>query len=184
MGIKKTTVTIPVEVLYTLNKKILADVPRYFFVENPVKITIRGCPELTAKIPRHPNGKLGNKIYKTTQDFLISQQDAGLMRDGSYRLMHLLNFRSDKIGLKPRRYSFISEEPDNDLETKFIHWLPHLSYNVKVKVIMDDGRIVRGLGEEELGKLKVGTIVQFERFGFVKLHRKTKDELEFWFAHK
>jgi len=183
MGIKKTTITIPVEVLYTLNRKILSDVPRYFFVENPTKITIRGCPELTAKIPRHPNGKLGYKTYKTTQDFLISQQDAELMRDGNYRLMHLLNFKSYKVGLSPRKYSFVSEEPDGDPGTKFIHWLPHSPYNIKTKVVMDDGRIVRGLGEAELEKLKVGAIVQFERFGFVRLHKRSKDELEFWFAH-
>jgi glutamyl-tRNA synthetase len=31
--------------------------------------------------------------------------------------------------------------------------------------------------------IKPGTSIQFERFGFVKLHKKTKDKLEFWFTH-
>ena len=39
MGIKKTNVTIPIDILYALNNKNLNDVPRYFFVENPTKIT-------------------------------------------------------------------------------------------------------------------------------------------------
>jgi glutamyl-tRNA synthetase len=184
MGIKKTNVKIPVEVLYTLNKKMLSEVPRYFFVENPFKVTITGCPELTAKLPLHPNGKLGHRTYHTTQDFIITQQDAENMQDGNYRLMHLLNLRVDNVKkLHPKEYSFISENPDNNLETKFIHWLPHTPYNIKVDVIMPDGTTTSGLGEPELAKLKLGTTIQFERFGFVKLHKKTKDKMEFWFAH-
>jgi len=183
MGIKKTNTIIPVDVLYTLNRKILNEVPRYFFVENPSKITIQGCPELIAKLPLHPNGKLGFRTYNTTQDFLIPQQDAENIQDGNYRLMHLLNFKSDKMGLKPRTYSFISEDPDNNLKTKFIHWIPHSPYNIKVEITMPDGTITKGLGEPELTKLKIGTVIQFERFGFVRLHKKDKDKLEFWFAH-
>ncbi|MEA3248237.1 MAG: glutamate--tRNA ligase [Nanoarchaeota archaeon] len=183
-GVKKTNITIPVEVLYTLNKKLIENSLRYFFVENPTKITIKGCPELIAKLPLHPNGKMGCRTYRTTQEFLISEQDAELMQDGNYRLMHLLNFKSDKIGLKPRDYSFLSEEPDNNMKTKFIHWLPHTPYNIKVEAIMPDGSVKKGLGEEGLSKLKVGTVIQFERFGFVKLHKKEKEKLEFWFAHK
>lgn len=183
MGVKKTNVKIPVEVLYTLNKKYLEEVPRYFFVKNPIKITINGCPELTAKIPLHPNGKLGHRKYHTNQNFIISQQDAENIQNGNYRLMHLLNFKSDKIGLAPRTYSFISEDPDNDLETKFIHWLPHTPDNLKVEIMMPNGTIAKGLGEPELAKLKLGITIQFERFGFVKLHKKTKDKLEFWFTH-
>ena len=150
----------------------------------PTKIKIKGCPELTARLPLHPNQKNGHRIYKTTQEFLISEQDAELMQDGNYRLMHLLNFKVDSIKrLLPKEYSFLSEEPDNNLKTKFIHWLPHTPYNIKVEVKMPDSSIKQGLGEEELGKLKVGTVIQFERFGFVKLHKKEKDKLEFWLAH-
>jgi len=39
------------------------------------------------------------------------------------------------------------------------------------------------LGEQELEKLKVGSVIQFERFGFARLHKKEKEKLEFWFAH-
>lgn len=183
LGMRKTNITAPVEALYTLNKKILENVPRYFFVESPQKIHIGGCPTLEAKLPLHPNRNLGFRNYKTSQDFLISKTDAELMEDGNYRLMHLLNFKTDKIGLNPRSYSFISENPDNDLKTKFIQWLPHSPNNVQVEIIMPDGSKTKGLGEPKLYNLLVGSTIQFERFGFARLNKKEKEKLEFWFTH-
>ncbi len=184
LGMKTTSITVPVESLYILNKKLLENVPRYFFVEQPRKITIGGAPSLTAKIPLHPNRKLGSRSYKTTQEFLISKTDFDLMQNENYRLMYLLNFKSNNVErIKPRTFSFISEEPNNELKTKFIQWLPATN-NIRVRVIMPDGAIAEGLGESELSKLKIGTTVQFERFGFVRLHSRNKKELEFWFAHK
>ena len=184
MGIRKTNVTIPIDILYALNKKLLRDVPRFFFVENPEEIKISGTPKLTAKIPYHPNGKLGNKEHKTSQKFLISKQDYDLMQNKNYRLMHLFNFKSDKLfPMRPREFSYLSKELDKKLSTKFLHWLSADIDNVKVKVLMSDGSIVEGLGEPELKNLLAGSIVQFERFGFVRLNKKEKDKLEFWFAH-
>ncbi|MFH0808720.1 MAG: glutamate--tRNA ligase [archaeon] len=181
LGIKKANITTPVENLYVLNKKLIGDAPRYFFVENPQKITIKGCPHLNAKIPKHPNGQLGYKKVSTTQNFLIPEQDFDLLDNQDYRLMHLLTFKSQKIGIQPRDFSFISEEPTG--KTKFLHWLPASPDNIKTEIRMPDGEIKKGLGESELEKLKVGDIIQFERFGFCRLHKKEKEKLEFWFAH-
>ena len=184
LGMRQTNITAPIETLYALNRKILNDAPRYFFIENPEKITIKGCPHLTAKIPLHPNNKHGTREYKTTQNFLIPKTDFDLMQNGDYRLMHLLNFKSENIGiLKPRTLSFISQNPDGKLKTKFIQWLSADQPNIKVEIRIPDNSIIKGLGEPELSKLKIGTTIQFERFGFVKLHEKQKDKLEFWFAH-
>ena len=41
--------------------------------------------------------------------------------------------------------------------------------NVKVRVLRPEGIITEGYGEKLLTKLKTGTIVQFERYGFVRL---------------
>ncbi|MFA5060925.1 MAG: glutamate--tRNA ligase [Candidatus Pacearchaeota archaeon] len=184
IGLNKTNIKVPVEVLYALNRKFLESVPRYFFVEEPEKIRIKGCPELVAKIPLHPDGKKGYKVYNTKQEFFISKPDYEVMQNRNYRLMHLLNFKSEQVlAIKPREFSFISEEPTNDLETKFIHWLPANADNVKTEIRMSDGSVVNGLSEPEVRKLKVGDIIQFERFGFVRLYKKKKDRLELWFAH-
>ena len=184
-GIKKTNVTMPIEVLYTNNKKLLDEVPRYFFVENPVKIKIKRTPRIEAKIPLHPNGKLGNKEYITLQEFYITKKDFDLFEDGTYRLMHLLTFKSDKIKrLEPREFTYISDEPPTEKDVKFLHWVPENTENPKVEVIMPDGSTTEGIGEPKLKELKEGETVQFERFGFVRLHKKESDRLEFWFAHK
>jgi glutamyl-tRNA synthetase len=184
LGLKKTSITTPIETLYMLNKKLIEKSPRYFFVENPQKITIKGTPNITAELPVHPSENLGIRRYETNQDFLISKQDLDLMENGNYRLMHLLTFKSDRIKrLEPREYSFVSEEPDNNIKTKFLHWLPHNPYNVKVELRMPDGKIIKGLGEPDLEKLKENTEVQFERVGFANLYKKQDGKLEFWFTH-
>ncbi len=184
MGVKKTNTTIPIDVLYSINKKHLEKVPRYFFIENPEKIKIKGCPELTAKLPLHPDGTMGTREYKTSQNFLIPRQDLNIIQNKNYRLMHLLNFKANNIErLKPIEFSFISKEPDPKLKTKFIHWLPANANNINVIIRMPDNEIIGGLGEPKLKDLKVGKIIQFERFGFVKLHKKDKNQMEFWFAH-
>jgi len=189
MGLTKVNSTIAIDVLYALNKKFLEEklTKRYFFVPNPVKIHISGSPELEARLPLHPSKKIGFRNYNTEQDFFIPQQDFDLMHNGNYRLMHLLNFKAEEIGtIKPRDFSFVSEEPEDKLNVKFIQWLPATEDNLKVEVRMPDNSIIKGLGEKELEKLKVGDIVQFERFGFVRLYSKPKKAgrvWEFWFAH-
>ena len=184
MGITKANSTVAIDSLYALNRKHLEDAPRYFFVPEPVKIHISGCPEIDAKIPLNPKDQKNSRNLETNQDFLIPQQDYELMQNANYRLIHLLNFRSDNVlKLKPRTFSFISQDPEQDLDVKFIQWLPANEENLKVKVRMPDNSSIHGLGEPSLKSLKEGTIVQFERFGFCKLHKKSKEGLEFWFAH-
>lgn len=182
LGMKKANITTPIETLYTLNKKLIENSSRYFFVENPQKITISGCPEIKAKLPLHPNGTKGFRKYQTSQEFLISENDHNLLDNQEYRLMHLLTFKSNRIGIKPMTHSFVSKEPTNK-RIKFLHWLPATPDNINTEIRMPDGTIKKGLGEYELKKLKVGETIQFERFGFVRLYKKEKEKLEFWFAH-
>jgi glutamyl-tRNA synthetase len=162
-------------------------------VPDPVKIKISGTPNLVAKIPISSNGARSRTIkgqkkkvreYKTKQIFYIPKEDFDLMENGDYRLLHLLNFRASQIlTAKPREFSFLSASPDEKLNVKYIQWLNGETKGLKVEVVMPDGSITKGLGEEKLGGLKEGAIVQFERFGYVRLNRKEKDKLVFFFAH-
>jgi glutamyl-tRNA synthetase len=185
MGITKSNSVVAIDVLYSLNRKHLEESSRYFFVPSPQKIKLSGCPELNAKLPLHPSGKKGHRNYKTNQEFLIPGQDYDLMQNGTYRLMHLLNFKSEEVlKMKPRDFSFISEKGEGRGDLKFIQWLGAGWKNVKVDVRMPNNQVISGMGEPDLAKLKVGDIVQFERFGFVRLFKKGKDGLEFWFGNK
>ena len=204
MGLRMTNVTVPIDVLYSLNRKVLGDVKRYFFISNPQKIKINGCPVLESDVPFHPNRSLGFRKYKTGQEFLISKQDFDNFEDGNYRLMHILNFKTDKVKrLMPREFSFTSTEPPTDHVPIYMQWLSSDGENVPVRVLMEDGTWVEGLGEPELKKLEVGMVVQFERFGYVRFHslRDSLDDesrvgdekggakmkkgkvMEFWFTH-
>jgi len=49
---------------------------------------------------------------------------------------------------------------------------------------MDNGQIIHGLGELSLKKVKVNQVVQFERNMFVRLDKKEKNKLIFWFTNK
>lgn len=193
MGVTKSNSVVPVDVLYALNKKYLEESPRYFFVPNPVKIKIKASPEIEKELPLHPNLELNEKMkkkfsqrkLKTTQEFLISSQDFELMRNANYRLMHLFTFQSQRISnLQPIEFRFVSESPSNDVSLKFLQWLPADGKNVKIKIRMPNNEILSGLGEPALKNLIEKEIVQFERFGFAKLYKKSKTELEFWFSHR
>ncbi len=184
MGLTKSNSTIAVNVLYALNRKYLEGVPKFFFVPEPMKIKISGCPEFDVKIP----SKKGVRFFHTTQEFYIPQQDSeNITGQYDYRLMHLLNFRSFDISiLDNRRFSFLSQEADKELEVKHIQWLPVNQNNIEVDVVMPDGSLSKGLGEEALLNLQVGDIIEFERFGFVRLNKldKQNNKAIFWFAHK
>ena len=65
-----------------------------------------------------------------------------------------------------------------------IHWLPKAKGLVKTKIMMPDATYIEGLCESGVSKLKKGDVVQFERFGFVRVDEKKKGEIVFWFGHK
>jgi glutamyl-tRNA synthetase len=184
LGMKKSSITTPIETLYTINRKLIENSPRYFFIEDPKRITISGAPALRVKIPLHPDGKSGFRECVTSQEFLIPREDYKIIQGGNYRLMHLFNFKADNLErIKTPTYSYISEEPDPDLNVKFIHWIPYDENNFDVDIFMPDGSTISGMGGPELGNLSRSSTIYFERCGYARLHKKEGKKLEFWFAH-
>ena len=173
VGIKKSDINVSFEALASFNRELIdAKTKRYFFIENPRKIMISDSPELTIEAPLHPdNPKMGVRKFNTHQYFYVSD---AIEKGVNYRFMHLFNFVNGK---------YHSAELDKSLKAKLIHWLPVSSENIDVEVWMGD-RVVKGLGEPSLRKLKVGEVVQFERFGFVRLDSKSEKKLIFVFGHK
>ncbi len=187
-GVKRSNTTVPVDILYKINKKYIEHSKRYFFVENPVEIKISGTPLLKAEIPYYPDGTMGTRSYETSQNFLITKEDYEAIKnfEKPIRLMHLLNFKSfvlDKNLTKPT-FSFLGQEAVLDSQTKYIHWLQADLDNVFIEIMMPDGEIKKGLGEPEIRKLPLGSIIQFERFGFVRFDHKENDTYKFFFTHK
>jgi glutamyl-tRNA synthetase len=145
---------------------------RYFFISSPRKIKIKKAPKKEIKIPLHPNYDRGSRKFKTSNYFCIEDS---LEKHTNYRLMYLFNFKDS---------NFLSESIDPKLKAKMLHWLPVSDSLVPTKVFMPSGEVREGLSEPSTKKLKINDIIQFERFGFVRLDKKSKSGLEFWFAHK
>ena len=172
-GLNQTEIAVPVDALYSENKKIVElKANRYFFVEDPKKITINKAPKKIAKLPLHPDDKKrGMRTLKTGTDFYIQDE---LIKHKHYRFMHLFNF---KDGV------FVSNNVDATLQATLIHWLPVSNDLIDVEILMPDGGTKKGLGEATLSMVKKGDVIQFERFGFCRCDSKTKTKMIFWFSH-
>ena len=126
----------------------------------------------------HPDNKKKGRKFKVNDEFYLCKEDYDKIKDNeSVRLMDCLSFT------KQKDLVFDSLEYDKDKTKKIIHWLPKEG-NVDVEVLMPDKKLVNGVGEKGLGKLKEGDIVQLQRFGFCRLDKKEKDKLVFWYCHK
>ena len=183
-GLTLNDVTVPIETLYNENRKIIEPIAnRYFFINDPVKIKIENSPNLNVEINLHPDfPERGTRKFKTKNEFYISSRDYKLIEENNlYRLMECLNFAK-----KGNKFIFHSKEYEKfKADGKMImHWLPVEKDLVNVEVLMEDGTLAKGLGESLMKNLKFNTVIQGERFGFIKLDKKEKDKLVFWFTHK
>ena len=165
------------------NKEVIEPkAERYFFVADPVKITVAQAPRQSVTLDLHPDHKKGGRKFNTQKEFYVARWDyKGFKEKKLYRLMGCLNFTKQK-----NKFTFDSKEYEKYKEkgAAILHWLPVGEKLVNVEVRMPDNSIVKGLGEAVLSKLKEGTVIQLERFGFVRLDKKGKDKVVFWFAHR
>ena len=51
------------------------------------------------------------------------------------------------------------------------------------RINKDSMKIVKGYGEKNLLELKIGEIIQLERFGFVKINAKNNQKIEMNYIH-
>ncbi|MEM2876270.1 MAG: glutamate--tRNA ligase, partial [Candidatus Bathyarchaeia archaeon] len=64
-----------------------------------------------------------------------------------------------------------------------IHWLLY-NKGIPTKVVMQDATEVEGLAEDYCRTLSLGTVIQFERFGFVRLDSVDDSIITFFYAHR
>ncbi|MDP6845875.1 MAG: glutamate--tRNA ligase family protein, partial [Candidatus Nanoarchaeia archaeon] len=173
IGLNKQDITVPIEALYAINRRALdEDALRYSFVEAPIKLDIENEMSVEEiEVPIHPHKEEVRKV-KVGKDIFISEEDWEKYRGKEIRLLHLFNVT---LGDKTKITSV-----DNKKISK-INWV---SENVKTEIFMPDGKTISGLAESSVKDLKVGEMIQFERFGFVRYDGKKDETYNFWFAHK
>ncbi|MDY6964355.1 MAG: glutamate--tRNA ligase [Halobacteriota archaeon] len=174
-GVGETDISLSLETLHAENKKVVDPIAnRYFFVWDPVAVVIEGG-RTVAYPPVHPSKKERREI-KLGSELLICKKDASTLSSGDrVRLKDLYNI--EITSPSPMKAKFISDEPGKE---KIIHWVP--SDGIKVRVISSDGDM-SGIGEPLIRK-EVGNVVQFERFGFVRIDSVTEDGVVAYFAHR
>lgn len=169
--------------LYSYNKKELEEESnRYFFVKNPIAVVAEECPEKEVKIPLHPDFKeRGNRDYLIEEGvhrFYISGNDAKELVEGDeVRLKNYMNIEIVEKG----KNEILAKHAGNDLINPKLQWVPEKRVNVDV--LRPEGRVDQGFAEEYLLDVDEGEVVQFERYGFVKVDEKDDDEVICYFTN-
>ncbi len=172
IGVKPSDVTISFENLAAYNRRLIDKIAnRYFFVENPKKIIVKNISKRKVKLKVHPDSKK-HKTIEINNTFYIEKEDYEKYKGLEVRLKDLFNIKLGEV----------SKYTGKELKaTPKIHWVP--SKYVPVRIFMP-GKQIEGYGELNLLKTKKGEIVQFERFGFVKIEKITKTTVVAVFTHK
>jgi len=193
VGPKTVDVTLSWENLYAINRKIIDPIAnRYFFVRDPRKLMVQNVSEtITAQLPLHPdNPKRGFREFKIQPkkgeaEFWLSTQDTNLLKSGQIvRLMGLFNAQIESVkgGVIEAILHSKGHEEARKLGAPLIHWLP-AGTGVPCEVVMPDATTARGIAEDASRQLKPDDIIQFERFGFVRID-KVDWTLLAYFAHR
>jgi glutamyl-tRNA synthetase len=195
VGPKPQDVTLSWENLYAYNRKILDPTSsRYFFVAEPATLTVKQVPRVFhAKLPLHPEkpdeGYRASIVKPEGTDnlvsFWIAKKDVDAAEAGvTVRLMELFNVKIESTKAYSAEASFASEsyEDAKKAKARLIHWIPK-GEEFPCQVVMPDATVAEGLAESACKKLKPDTVIQFERFGFVRVD-EVATKLTAYYAHK
>ena len=195
VGPKTADVVLSWENLYAYNRKILdPKADRYFFVPSPVQLTVRKVPKnFNVKIPLHPDDSArGKREYQIKPKgetmevkFWISRKDSEKFGEKQIvRLMELFNIEIVEARSYAVEANYHSEtyKEAKTVKAPLIHWVP-IDEGMPCQVVMPDASIEEGIAEKLCKKLKPDTIIQFERFGFVRIDQ-TNEKLTAYYAHR
>jgi glutamyl-tRNA synthetase len=180
MGLSLADVTVPAEILYAENRKLIdKEANRYFVVMEPEETAVYGGMKIkSVKAPLHPDDKKrGSRTIKVNPAKIYVERND--LKNFSGKEVGLMNLATVKLG---RKSQFMSEKIK--MKTQKIHWVsePH----VAVKIVMPNGTAKHVLGEESMLNLKGGKMIQMQRVGFARVDKvdKAGKDIVLYFAHK
>jgi glutamyl-tRNA synthetase len=180
VGIKEVDIKFSWQNLYAYNKEIIDPVAkRYSFVKNPQKHEITGETVLTSHVLVNPsNPELGSRditLHGDPVKIFVDPDDLKERPPGTaVRFKDLCD-----VELKSTLESICLSRSPSEQDTPIFHWAPLDA--VVARVHMPDGLIIKGLVEKAASD-SIDKVVQFVRFGFVKLEKG--NEIEAYFTHK
>ena len=192
-GISKVESSVTFGLVEAINRKILdPKSKRYFFVQDPVKLIVEKAPPMKKTIRLHPTDeKFGSRTIKTDNIFYVPKADMEKLKVGDvFRLKDLYNvkitnknkeinagYAGDKLIAGSAKLQWTT-----DNFVKMNVFIPHLLFE-KDKYNSNSLEEIKGFAEEATSRLKTDEIVQFERFGFVRIENKD-NKITGFFAHK
>jgi len=199
VGMNPIDITFSWETLFAYNKHLVDPVTnRYFFTADPKPLAIRVDHELEAEAPLHPShpergmrhmilkreevaGGSCVVVHIDGEDFQGIRERFTKDGDVKLRLKDLCNITLDDAGKDGMKATFIGNEL-SIIRTgvQIIHWTPPASLDCTV--YKPDGEVSRGLVEPSILKEKKD-MVQFERFGFVRIE-KEGESIRAFFTHR
>ena len=178
-GIKEVDIEFSWKTLYSFNRELIDEsANRYFFVSDPVRITIEQSPELKSRAPLHPeHPERGIRELRLGRDptVYVSRDDL-LSRPARLRLKDLCNI---ELQGESAKYA------GNDLGVlkegvQIVHWVPDGS--PPAEVLMQDGTVKSGFAEEGI-RDSLGKVVQLERFAYAMVEQ-ISPSIRCVFTHK
>ncbi len=192
-GISKVESTVTFSLVEAFNRKIIDPITkRYFFVNSPMKLVVKNAPKQKKSMPLHPTDKtLGSRIVKTANTFFVPKADIDKLNIGDiFRLKGLYN-----VNITKKNKEIVAEYAGENLipGSAKIQWttenfvkmsvfVPGLLFE-KDEYNPNSLEELKGYAEEAVSSIKTGEIVQFERFGFVRIENNNNKTTGF-FAHK
>lgn len=167
--------------LYSENKKLIEPIAdRYYFVPSPLEVWVREVPHIeTVKVPFHKDfperGFREIRVPSGDIRLFIPKHDSNLKKGEEIRFMNLGNARV--IEEDPLTFLYLKEK---NLKVNKLQWLPaDATYGCEVLTPTEK---VAGFCEKNCAGLREGAIIQFERFGFVRVDRNDNGLVCYW-AH-
>ncbi len=182
LGLSDSAAGVSMDTLYALNRSLLDEkTDRYFFIPDPVALTVEDMPGKTVRMPLHPTHKgrgVREQSIREGAPLYICRADSTLSAGEVVKLMGLACIEVKSVGDGRVTASHCRGEH------KKARKIQCLQDYVACEVLKPDGSVDRGYCEPQAAGLQVGAIIQFERYGFCRLDSKEGGKLVFCFGHK
>ena len=191
-GISKVESTVDFSIVEAFNRKVLDPVAkRYFFVADPIELCISDAPKRKIGLKLHPSQDLGKRVVETGSTFFVQRQDVQMIKVGDViRLKGLYNVKITDIH---NQLSGRYDGEDIRSDTAKIQWTTpeYVEMQIDIPGLLFRGDVynkesltsMHGYAEQAVKDVSDGEIIQFERFGFVRIE-KQKTGIIGYFAHK
>jgi glutamyl-tRNA synthetase len=162
-------------------------------VAEPVELKVTQMPKRSFHVllPLQPDKPGQYREYSINHEendqlsFWVSKKDAETMEpEKVFRLMELFNVKieSKNDSFVSAKFASESYEDVRKIKVQLIQWIPE-GTEFPSQVVMPDASVTDGFSEADCKKLKPDVIIQFERFGFVRVN-EVGEKMVTYYAHK